>query len=57
MKFLVGFPQMAVGDVRVNLRRRNIGVSEHLLNAANIGTILNQMRRKRMAQSVRRNIL
>jgi hypothetical protein len=49
MKFFVSFPQMRVGNMRVNLRRRNIGVSEHLLNRANIGAVLNQMRRKTMS--------
>ena len=47
---------MRVGNMRINLRRRNIGVSEHLLNRANIGAILNQMRGETMAQSVRRNV-
>ena len=57
VKFLVSRSQMRVSDVRVNLRRRNVGVSEHLLHRTNIGAILNQMRGETMAQSVRRNIL
>ena len=41
--------------MRVNLRRRDVGVSEHLLNRANVRRVLNQMRRKTVPQSVRRN--
>ena len=47
---------MRVGNVRVNLRRGNIGVSEKLLNAAHIGAILYQMRGKRVPEGVRRNV-
>ena len=43
--------------MRVDLRRRNVGVPEHLLDRADIGAVLNEMRRERMPQSVRRNIL
>ena len=43
MKFFIGFSQMTVDNMRVNLCRRNINMSEHLLNAANIGAILNQV--------------
>ena len=57
MKFFVSFPQMRVSDVSVNLRCGNISVTEHLLNTANIGSVLNQMRCKTMPQSVRRNIV
>ncbi len=46
---------MRAGDVCVDLRRRNIGVAEHLLNGAYIGVILHKMRRERMPQRMRRN--
>ena len=49
--------EVSVGDVRVDLRRRNVRVAEHLLDRADIGTILDQMRRERMPQRVRRNAL
>jgi hypothetical protein len=45
--------KLLAGDVGVYLRRRDIGMAEHLLNGANIGVVLDQMRRKRMAKSVR----
>lgn len=40
-------------DVRVNLRRRNIGVSEHFLNDAEIGAVAEQVSRETVAKEVR----
>ena len=40
----------------VNLRRRDIGVAEHFLNAPQIGPVFHKMGRKRVAQGVRRYI-
>lgn len=42
-------------DVRVNLRGRDVGVTEHFLNGAQIGAVLQQMRGETMTQRVRRN--
>src|SRR5436190_1369021 len=39
--------------VRVNLRRRQVGVAEHHLNRAQVGAAFEQMRRKRVPQGVR----
>ena len=44
-------------DMRIDLRRRNIGVSEHLLNNPQIGAVSEQMRRETMAEKVRVNVL
>ena len=53
MEAFVRLLQVFAGDVRVDLRRRNVGVAQHLLNGANVGIILHQMRRKRVPQRVR----
>ena len=55
METLVGFFQVRVSDVRVDLRGRDIGVTEHLLDRANICPVLDQMRGKRMPKRVRRH--
>ena len=44
-------------QMRVNLCRRDAAVTQHFLNESQICTILQQMRRKRMTESVRRNTL
>jgi CRISPR/Cas system-associated endonuclease Cas1 len=44
-------------DMRINLRRRNIGVAEHFLNNPQIGAVSEQMRRETMAEKVRVNVL
>ena len=44
-------------DMRVDLGRCNGLVSQHLLNQAQVGTVLQQVRRKRMTKSVRADIL
>ena len=43
-------------DMRIDLRRRNIGVAEHLLNNPQIGAVSEQMRRETMAKKVRVNV-
>ena len=43
-------------DVRVHLRRRNIGVPEHFLNDPQVGAIAKQVGREAMAEKVRVNI-
>ena len=57
MELFVRFPQMGVGHVRVDLGRRDVRVAEHLLDRADVGTILHQVRGERMPQRVRRNAL
>ena len=39
MKLVVNGFEMWIGDVRINLRRRNIAVSEHRLHAAQVGAV------------------
>ena len=46
-----------LGDQRVDLRRRQRAVAEHQLQRAQIGAMVQQMRRERMAQHVRRDAL
>src|SRR6266436_1114572 len=44
-------------DMRVDLRGRNIGVAEHLLNNPQIGAVPEQMRRETMPEKMRVNVL
>jgi hypothetical protein len=44
-------------DMRVDLRGRNIGVAEHLLNNPQIGAVSEQVRRETMPEKVRVNVL
>ena len=44
-------------DMRIDLRRRNVGVAEHLLNNPQIGAIPEKMCRETMAEKVRVNVL
>ena len=39
--------------MRVELGRREVGVAEHLLHAAQVGAALEQVRRERVAEQVR----
>ena len=41
-----GAAQPVAGDMRVNLRRRDIGMAQHALHAAQIGAMFDQMRSK-----------
>ena len=43
-------------DVRINLRRGNIGMTEHFLNDAQIGAIAEQMRGKTVPKQMRIDI-
>ena len=56
MKTIIGFAHVQVGDVRIDLRRRNVAVAEQRLHRARIRAALQKVRRKAVAQSVRRNI-
>ena len=42
-----------VEHMRVNLRRRNVGVAEQVLHHAKVGAVLQQMARERVAQYMR----
>ena len=53
MLFFHGFLQLFADDVRVDLRGRDVGVAEHLLDRAQVGTIREQVRRKCVTQDVR----
>ena len=57
MELVVRLFKMSVGDVCVDLRRRNVRMAKHLLDRTDIGTVLNKMRGERMPQSMRRNAL
>ena len=48
----VQLPAAPVGYVRVQLGRGEIGVPEHLLDAAQVGAALEQVGRERVAQQV-----
>ena len=50
--FFVIFPKLLVIDVRINLCRRKIRVTEQFLNGTQIGPSCKQVRRKRVAQRV-----
>ena len=55
MPLFDGVLQPPATDVRVDLGRREIGVPEHGLNRAEIGTALEQIGRERMPQDMRRD--
>ena len=46
---------MRVGDVSVDLSGRDISMAEHLLDGADICSVLNKMRGKGVAKRVRRD--
>ena len=48
-----GFAEPFGGDMRVNLRGGDVGVAEHRLDAAQIGSMFDQMRGEGVAQDVR----
>jgi hypothetical protein len=53
----VDVPAAAVAHVRVQLRRREVGVPEHLLDAAQVRAPLEQVGRERVAQEMRMHAL
>src|SRR5438552_15603101 len=53
MRLVVQLAAASIGYVSVKLRRREVGVAEHLLDASQVGASLEEMRRERMAQEVR----
>src|SRR3990167_8415494 len=54
---LVQLPQSLPRYLGVDLRGRNVGVSQQHLHHAQISTVVEQVCRKRMAQGVRRQVL
>src|SRR5256885_1826578 len=57
MILLVHLPKVLAVHMRVDLRRRNVGMPEHFLDGAQIGAAFEQMRRERMAKRMRRHHL
>src|SRR5882757_4749623 len=53
MKGAMHLAQMAFREMRVDLCRRDVAVTEHLLHRAKIGAALKQMRREAMPQCMR----
>src|SRR5271166_5226235 len=53
MKRAMHFAQVALGEMRVNLRGGDVAVTEHLLHRAQIGAAFEQMRCETMPQGVR----
>lgn len=57
MKERMNFLDVVSIDVGVDLCRSNVGVTKHFLYCAEICTTLEEMRRKRMAEHMRMNVL
>src|SRR5207244_5627989 len=57
MKLSMHCLQPLLIDVRINLRRRDVGVPKHLLNDAQIGAIAQQMRREAVPEQMRITVL
>src|SRR5439155_20887015 len=53
VRLVVQLPAAPIGYVRVELRRGEIGVSEHLLDAAEVGAALEQVRGEGVPKQVR----
>jgi hypothetical protein len=56
MKLVMHRFQPLLIDMRINLRCRDIGVTEHFLNDAEVGAVAQQVRRETVPQKVRVNI-
>lgn len=56
MKRLVDFFELLIRHMGINLCRGDGRMPEHFLNGANVGATLDEIGRKRMAQSVRMNV-
>ena len=55
MRLAVNVLELFFDEVRIDLRGRNIGVTQHFLNRMEIRAVLEQMRCERMAERVRRD--
>ena len=49
--------EVLLDELGIDLRGRNIAVTEHLLNGAEVCAVFKQVRREAVAQGVRRDIL
>jgi hypothetical protein len=56
MKCFVDFLEIFSVDVRVNLRSRNIGVTEHFLHRPEIRSPFEEVRRERMPERMGVNL-
>ena len=52
MRIVIGLLHALHGNMRVNLGRRQVRVTQQRLNASQIGTVIEKMRRKAMAKLV-----
>ena len=52
MELFVGFSEVFVGYVGVNLGRRNVGVAKHRLDRAGVRSALHHVSRERMSKRV-----
>src|SRR5260370_33983767 len=55
--FVVNLDQLFHRDVSINLRRRETRVAEQFLDVAQVGATVQKMRRKRMTQGVRADVV
>jgi len=55
VEFFVHRAELAVGDVGINLRRRDIAVTEKQLNRTEVGAVAQEVGGETVAQSVRRH--
>jgi hypothetical protein len=53
MKLSMNGLQPLLVDMSVNLRRRNVGMSEHLLDDPEIGAVAEKVRRKTVSEQMR----
>lgn len=56
MKSLVHLPQMLVGDMRVHLCRRDVGMAEEGLDGSEVRSVFEQVSGERVADDVRRDL-
>jgi len=57
VEFLVDLAEVFVRDVGINLGRGDGGVTEHCLDASDVGAVLEEIGRERVAQGVRVDVL
>ena len=53
---IIRVTQVAIGDMRVDLRRRDVAVAQQRLHRSGIRAALQQVRSKAVAQRMRRNV-
>ena len=57
MRAVIDLDHLFHRDLRVDLRRREPRVAEEFLNVAQVGAAVQQMRRERMPERVRRDVV